>query len=153
MFDGFALDRRLEVNLAADACFLGVETIVFGRAAMGERVRQGWLQDVIRVRRGDELLLHDAVRLDGDVDAIMRRPAVGGGARAVATVIQVAPDLEPKVNAVRRALEAADAGASVWNGMLVARILGPDGAFVRRIVVAVLDSLRDSRPLPRAWSC
>ena len=34
-----------------DACFLGVETLVFGRTAMGERVRHGWLRDLIRVRR------------------------------------------------------------------------------------------------------
>ena len=48
---------------------------------------------------------------------------------------------------------AAEAGASAWNGMLVARILGPDGACVRRSVVAVLATLRPSRPLPRVWLC
>ena len=36
LFDRCALDRRLHVELAADAWFLGVETLVFGRAAMGE---------------------------------------------------------------------------------------------------------------------
>ena len=53
LFDRCALDRRLHVDLAADARFLAVETLVFGRAAMGERVRQGWLRDLIRVRRGE----------------------------------------------------------------------------------------------------
>src|SRR5471030_190384 len=38
LFDRCAVERRLEVDLAADACFLGVETLVFGRTAMGERV-------------------------------------------------------------------------------------------------------------------
>ena len=42
---------------------------------MGERVRSGRLRDLIRVRRGGELLLHDAIRLDGDFDAAMQRPA------------------------------------------------------------------------------
>ena len=51
LFDRCALDRRLHVDLAADACFLAVETLVFGRAAMGEQVRQAWLRDLIRVRR------------------------------------------------------------------------------------------------------
>ena len=92
LFDRCALDRRLEVDLAADARFLGVETVVFGRTAMGETVRQGWLRDLIRVRRGGELLLHDAIRLDGAIDASLRRPAVGGGARVVATMVYVAPD-------------------------------------------------------------
>ena len=42
-------------NMAADARFLGVETLVFGRAAMGETVRQALLRDLIQVRRGGDL--------------------------------------------------------------------------------------------------
>jgi urease accessory protein len=153
LFDRCALDRRLEVDLAADARFLGVETVVFGRAAMGERVRQGWLRDLIRVRLGGELLLHDAIRLDGDIDASMQRAAVAGGASVVATMVYVAPDAGEKLDAVRLALESAEAGASVWNGMLVVRILGADSASVRGAVIAALGVLRESRPLPRVWLC
>jgi urease accessory protein len=153
LFDRCALDRRLEVDLAADAYFLGVETLVFGRAAMGERVRQGWLRDLIRVRRGGELLLHDAIRLDGEIDAMLQRRAVGGGAGAVATMVYVAPDAAGRLDAVRAALGPAEAGASAWNGMLVARIVGVDSASLRRTVVAVLDVLREARPLPRVWLC
>lgn len=157
LFDRCAVDRRLEVEVAADAHFLGVEILVFGRAAMGERVRTGRLRDLIRVHRGDDLLLHDAVRLDGDVDALLRRPAIGGGARALATMVYVAPDADRALEPVRQALSSAaplvEAAASAWNGMLVARILGPDGAAVRRCVAAALFPLRAPRPLPRVWLC
>lgn len=153
LFDRCALDRRLEVDLAPDAGFLGVETLVFGRTAMGERVRQGRLRDLIRVRRGDELLLHDAIRLDGDIDATMQRTAIGGGAAVVSTIVYVAPDAAAKLDAVRASGGSAEAGASVWNGMLVARIVGGDSASVRRTVVQVLNVLRCSRPLPRVWLC
>ncbi|MGD0104040.1 MAG: urease accessory protein UreD [Rhodopila sp.] len=154
LFDRFALDRRLEVDLAADdARFLGVETLVFGRAAMGERVREGWLRDLIRVRRGDELLLHDAIRLDGEIDAALKRQAVAGGANVVATMVYVAPDAGVKLDAVRAAVGVAEAGASAWNGMLIARILGSDSASVRGTVIAALAVLRESRPLPRVWLC
>ena len=153
LFDRCALDRRLEVDLAPDAHFLGVETVVFGRTAMGERVQQGWLRDLIRVRRGGELLLHDAIRLDGEIDAAMQRTAIGGGASVVATMVYVAPDAAGKLDETRVALGPAEAGASVWNGMLIARILGCDSASVRRTVIAALDVLRESRPLPRVWLC
>jgi urease accessory protein len=153
LFDRCALDRRLEVDLAADARFLGVETLVFGRTAMGEKVRQGWLRDLIRVRRSGELLLHDAIRLDGEIDAALQRPAVGRGANVVATMVYVAPDAGEKLDAVRAALGPAEAGASVWSGMLVVRIVGTDSAGVRGTVVAALAVLRDSRPLPRVWLC
>ncbi len=41
LFDQCSLERRLVVDMAADAWFLGVEMLVFGRAAMGERVGVG----------------------------------------------------------------------------------------------------------------
>jgi urease accessory protein len=153
LFDGSALDRQLEVDLAADAGFLGVETLVFGRAAMGEVVRRGRVRDLIRVRRNGALLLHDAVRIDGDIHAVLQHDATAAGARVAATVVYVAPDTSERLDAVRAALAAAQAGASAWNGILVARILGPDSAAVRRIVVGVLDVLREARPLPRVWLC
>src|SRR4051794_27188145 len=135
LFDGCALDRRLDIDVAPDARFLGVETLVFGRTAMGETVRRAWLRDVIRVRRGGDLLLHDAIRLDGAVDSLLQRMAIGQGARAVATVLLVAPEAEALLDQVRLALAGEEVGASAWNGMLVARILGRDSASVRRTVV------------------
>jgi len=157
LFDRCAVDRRLQIELAADARFLGIETLVFGRTAMQERVRSGWLRDLIRVRRDTALLLHDAVRLEDDVDALLRRPAIGKGAQALATMVYVAPDAGAKLDAVRQALLPAEpsteAAASVWNGMLIARILAADGASVRRTVVGALGVLRDARPLPRVWLC
>lgn len=153
LFDRSAVHRRLEVDLAEDARFLGVETLVFGRTAMGERVRQGSLRDLIRIRRGSELLLHDAVRIEGPVDELLHRAAVGAGAGAVATLVYVASDAAAKLKAVRAAFAPAEAAASVWNGMLVARLLGADSASVRATVIAALRTLRDDRPLPRVWLC
>lgn len=152
LFDRSAMDRRLDVDLAADARFLGVEMLVFGRAAMGEAVREARLRDVIAVRRAGRPVLRDAVRIDGAVEAVLRHPVIAAGARALATLVHVAPDAEARLDAVRTALVDAEAGASAWDGMLVARTLAPDGAALRRIVVAVLAVLRD-RPLPRVWMC
>jgi urease accessory protein len=151
------VDRGLRVDVAPDAWFLGVETLVFGRAAMGEQVARGRVRDVIRVRRAGRLLLHDAVRLDGPIAAHLARPAVARGARAVATLIHVAPDAAASLATLRAALAGAEAmaeaGASAWDGMLLARILAPDGAALRALVVAALQSIRGERRLPRVWMC
>ncbi len=155
LFNGCAMDRGLEVELSESAWFLGVETLVFGRAAMGERVQRAWLRDRISVRRAGRLLLHDAVRLDGEVDAVLQRKPIANGARAVATLVHVAPDAEGTLDAVRAALGDAvgECGASAWDGMLVMRALAADGAVLRRIVILVLHLLRGGRPLPRVWQC
>ena len=155
LFDQGSVDRRLEVDLADDAWFLGVESLVFGRSAMGERVTQGRLRDVIRIWRGGVLLLHDAIRLEGAIDAALQRTAIGKGARAVATVLHVAPDAEAALAGVRATLAGAptECAASAWNGMLVVRFLATDGAALRRAVIAALTVLRAPRPLPRVWVC
>jgi urease accessory protein len=153
LFDRCSLERRLVVDMAAGAWFLGVEMLVFGRAAMGERVVTARLRDLIQVRRDGELLLHDAIRLDGEVDLILQRTAIAGGARAIATLVYVSPDAEGRLDLVRAALTEPDSGASAWNGMLIARMLARDGAAARRGIMAALAVLRDGRPLPRVWLC
>ena len=151
LFDRCALDRRLQVELAADAWFLGMESLVFGRAMMGEVVERASLRDVIRVQRAGRLLLHDAIRLDGEVAATLQRPAVAAGARAVATLVHVAPEAEAALDSVRGAVPQG--GVSAWDGMLVARMLAADGAALRQQVIAALQVLRGDRPLPRVWNC
>ena len=155
LFDGAALDRRLSIDLAADAWFLGVESLVFGRAAMGERLAAVTLADTIRVRRAGRLILHDAIRLAGDAAALLARPAIARGAAAVATLVHVAPDAEGALPALRDAWRdaPAQAGASAWDGMLVGRVVAPDGATLRATVLRGLATLRSGRPLPRVWLC
>lgn len=162
LFDRCALDRRLDIGLADDAWFLGIESVVFGRLAMGETVLSAWLRDGIRIRRGGRLIWQDTTRLDGAVAETLARPAVAAGARAMATLVHVAPDAGARLDAVRgswpghgekRDATAVEMGASAWDGMLIARILAPDAAALRRTVIAALAVLRDGRPLPRLWNC
>jgi urease accessory protein len=153
LFDRCALDRRLTVTVAPGAWFLGVEMLVFGRAAMGERVVTARFRDLIQVRRGDDFLLHDAIRFDGEVDRVLERTPIARGTRAIATLLHVAPDAEARLDQMRAVLETSDCGVSAWNGMLIARILAADGASARRIVVTALSVLRGGRPMPRVWLC
>jgi urease accessory protein len=156
LFDRARARRRLEVELGATAGFVGVESLVLGRRAMGEQVTLAWWRDLIRLRRAGRLLLHDAVRLEGAVTENLAGAATGGGARAVATLLYVGPDAAARLDPLRARLAAAGAGASAtgastWEGLLLARIVAADSARLRRLVVAGLAVLRDDHPLPRLW--
>jgi urease accessory protein len=153
LFDRCAVDRVLEVDVADGGWFLGVETLVFGRTAMGETVATARLADTIRIRHAGRLALHDAIRMDGDVAPALARAAIGGGAAAIATLVLVSPDAAGEIDGLRAALAPYDAGASVWDGMLVARIVAQDGACIRAAIVAGLAALRGGRALPRVWNC
>jgi urease accessory protein len=155
LFDRTALDRRLDIALAPEARFLGVESLVFGRKAMGESLHQVRLRDLIRIRRGGRLLLHDAIRLDGEAASVLAHRATGNGARAIATLLLVAPEAEALCQPLRDTLstQPVEAGVSAWDGLLLSRIVTADGACLRSAVVAGLALLRGGRPLPRVWMC
>jgi len=150
LFDGFGLDRVLEIEIATEAIFLGVESLVFGRLAMGEVVRGGFLRDRISLRRQGQLLWQDSTRLEGDIATKLDHPGVAAGGRALASIFAVGPGISGQLDALRTALAGAHAGAS-WTGeILLARILAPDAAALRRVVAKALAVLRPGK-LPRVW--
>jgi urease accessory protein len=147
LFDGFGLDRALDIELASGAAFLGIESLVFGRLTMGEVLREGFLRDRISLRRDGALLWQDSTRLEGDIAAQLDRPGIAAGARAMASIFAVGAY---RLDALREALADAHAGASVIGEVLLARILAPDAATLRRVIVKALGVLRPG-PLPRVW--
>jgi len=154
LFDRSALSRKLHADVAADATLLAAESFVLGRAAMDETVRTAFVSDAWRVRRAGRLVFADCLRLDGDPTAILEGGATGRGARAFATVVLIAPDAEARLDAARDALAGAkgEAGASAWNGMLVARLTAPAGDVLRHDLIRLIETLRGA-PMPRVWHC
>ena len=155
LFDHAALTRTLAVDLAETSWFLGVETLIFGRALMGETVHHLRLRDTITIRRAGKLELHDAIRLEGEAAPILAARASTGGAIATATLIHAAPTAATMLPPLRAAFAetSAQAAASTWNNLLVARLVAPDSATLRTSIVAALQVLREARPIPRVWSC
>jgi len=150
LFDGFSLARELEVELHGNAEFLGVESLIFGRLAMGEVIRAGNLRDRIALRRDGKLLWQDITRLHGDIAAQLDRPGIAAGARTVASIFAAGPGMVEKLPVLRAALAGTSAGAS-WSGeVLLARILAPDSASLRAVVARALQALRGAE-LPRVW--
>src|SRR6201996_3034208 len=65
LFDRARVARRIDIDLAESASLLLCEIIVFGRSAMGERMREGEFIDCWRLRRGGRLVFAENIRLDG----------------------------------------------------------------------------------------
>jgi len=148
LFDRARLSRRIDVDLAEGAFLVMAEAVLFGRAAMGERMAQGFWADTWRVRRGGKLVFAENVRLDGDIAEKLARPASAAGCIALATVL-VAPADETIREAVRALGFSGEAGISAWNGIAVARLVARDGATLRRDLVAILAAL--GQAVPRLW--
>lgn len=150
LFEGARLRRRLRVDLAADARLLLVEPVIFGRHAMGERLRDVAFSDRIAVWRAGVPLYLDGLDLTGDLEAGMVRPALGGGAGAMASLVYVAPDAEAHLVPLRGLLPETGGVSLLRDDLLVVRLLAPDGLELRRSLLPILDRLsRDT--LPISW--
>jgi urease accessory protein len=150
LFDHARLERTIDIDLAAGASLIAAEALIFGRAAMGERVAAGALTDRWRLRRDGRLLFAETVQLSGAIADRLAAPAVLAGGHAVATVL-IVPGDEAVVDAVRACAELrGEVGISAWNGFALVRLCARDGAALRHDLIAVLTALR-GRSLPRLW--
>jgi urease accessory protein len=128
------------------------ESVVFGRLAMGERCAAGAFRDRWRIRRAGKLVFAEDVRLDAAPAALLDRPALGGGARALATFLHVAPDAPSRLDACRAVAEesACEMGASAFDGILVVRMASPSPEILRATIVNLFSRLL-GRATPRVW--
>jgi len=162
LFDGARLRRQLDADLAAGARLLAVESLVFGRRAMGEHYSRGYVHDAWRIRRDGRLIFADALHLDGDVAALRAAPFGFGMATACATLIYAADDAPALLQPVRDRLGAGDAPpivhATTREHLLILRLLADDAAVLRRALIhatGIVRSLAAGLPerLPKVWYC
>ncbi|OZB16987.1 MAG: hypothetical protein B7X55_07030 [Rhodobacterales bacterium 34-62-10] len=154
LYDRSVLDRRLRIELLGTARCLVVETLVFGRTAMGESVTHLRLSDRIELWRDGAPLFIDRMRLNGDAAAHLARRATGGGAVAMASVLIAtapdSPDAAAHLARLRPSLPATAGASLIRPGLLFLRLTAPDSYDLRRTLLPVLAQLNDG-PLPRTW--
>jgi urease accessory protein len=151
LFDRARIHRRFEIDLSESASLLLCEIVVFGRVAMGERLREGEFLDRWRLRRGGRLVFAENIRLDGDIGEKLARPAVAKGGVAIGTAM-IVPGDEALVERIRELSETfgGEVGISAWNGFAMARFCAQDAARLRADMMAVLGRALGSA-LPRLW--
>jgi urease accessory protein len=151
LFDRAQVSRRIDIELAESASLLLCEIVVFGRAAMGERMQSGAFVDRWRLRRGGRLVFAETIRLDGDIGEKLARPSIAKGGVAIGTAL-IVPDDEALVERIRELSGSfrGEVGISAWNGFAMARFCAQDAARLRADMIAVLGHASTS-PLPRLW--
>jgi urease accessory protein len=151
LFDRTRIHRRFDISLAEGASLLLCEIVVFGRLAMGERMREGEFFDSWRLRRGGKLVFAENIRLDGDIEAKLASRAIANGGVAIGTAL-IVPGDEALVERIRELAPAfgGEVGLSAWNGFAMARFCAQDAARLRADMMAVLGRASGSA-LPRLW--
>jgi urease accessory protein len=151
LFDSARVVRRIDIDLAETASLLLCEIVIFGRAAMGERMLRGEFVDRWRLRRGGRLVFAETVRLDGDIGAKLSNAAIAKGGVAIGTAL-IVPGDEALVDRIRELSGSfgGEVGISSWNGFAMARFCAQDAARLRADMMAVLGRASGAA-LPRLW--
>ena len=150
LFDGCAIRRRLDVEIAPDANVIILEPLILGRAAMGEDTVNATFSDRISIWQDRSLRFLDGWSYSGNLSEYFDRPGVGNGARAMASLIVAGPMAE-RVAERMTALMPPSAGASlIAPDLLAGRILAKSGLELRSALLPALDHLTENT-LPICW--
>lgn len=151
LFESADLKRSLNVNLAAGASALMVESTIFGRKAFGETIENARFSDQWRVRQEGKLVHAESFSIGPHAGSSLKRPALLDGYRAVATVLLVSQNCERLLEPARGII-GERGGASTWMGKLVARLVDFDAYHLRKRLIPLLGLLNGGTDLPRIWS-
>jgi urease accessory protein len=160
VFEGSRLRRLFTADVATTGRLLAVESVVFGRTAMGECFDNGMLHDAWRISRAGRLVWADALHLDGDLKRLRAAPFGFGKSVACATIAYVGADASQQVGEARRLMSecALPCGATSLDGIMLVRIMADDASELRAAVMKLIAGIRlaaASLParLPRVWHC
>lgn len=160
VFEGSRLRRSFAADVAPSGRLLAVESIVFGRTAMGEHFDTGLLHDAWRISRGGKLIWTDALHLEGDVRQHRSAPFGFGTSVACSTVLYVGPDAAQQLAEARGILSQCPlpCGATSLDGVMVARMMADDAVQLRAAVMRLIAGIRRAAAalparLPRVWHC
>lgn len=158
-FDAAAVRMEHEVELAADAAYIGAEILCFGRTASGERFNSGAVAQRTSIRRGGKLVWFEQGRLQA---AAMHSPLALDGRTVCGTLIAVGDGLDNALlGTLRDAVGALGlegrSGATLMKQVLVARYMGHSSLAARHWLHTAWGVLRPAAAkrtaaIPRIWN-
>lgn len=147
-FEGSALSRKLDVELARGATFVAAEAMIFGRHEAGEVIESVSVKDRWSIVHDGRLIHVEAFGLGPGWPTTRARFA---GIRAAATLLMVSPSAVDMLERLRGVLGEHD-GASAWNGKLIARLVAADGYELRKALMQALRVCVGDEALPKCWT-
>jgi urease accessory protein len=160
VFNWGRLCRKTELELSSGAELLALEWLVLGRAAHGEEMTGGHIDDAWRVKKDGRLIWADTFRVTDEIFAHARRKALLSNYKAVATLIYFGPHLDSRLEFFRGivpSLECSCAATSV-SGLIVARFAAEVPSDLKLALRSFLQQFsREFGPgpfrVPKMWLC
>jgi urease accessory protein len=157
VFQQAQLRRETQIQLVSGAQMLALEWLVFGRAAHGEELHSGCINDSWRVSIDGRLVWADSFRVTDDVFPHLRGKAALSDAKAIATMVCFAPHPESQLETLRSISSriACEFGATSVGGLVIARFAASRSSDLRSALQIFLQQASGRSPfrVPKMWSC
>ena len=157
LFDGALADAGCEVDLAAQAGFIGWDIVCLGRTGSGERFTRGAYRFSTAVRRGGRLLWLERGRIDGG-GRLLESPAGLAGKSVFGTMFASILNFDEEILQTARKEQPpeGDGTVTLLPGIVLARYLGDSSEAARRYFTALWRILRPAlagreATEPRIW--
>ncbi|MEM8980330.1 MAG: urease accessory protein UreD [Pseudomonadota bacterium] len=147
LFDQANLDRKTRVNLAPGASLFMLESLVFGRCAMGETLVSVSCKDTRQVDGPNGPIWRDRLHISDQTVQDAGHPFGLANAGAIATVYAFGPAYQ---NLKVQCTDGVRLSKSAWTGQTVVRMMSPRAHALRNALVSLLaENLPEG--VPRVW--
>lgn len=160
LFNGAQARMSTRIELTGDACFIGVDTLCFGRRASGETFDAGRFGSAVTVRRDGRLIWLERSQIDGG-SAMLSSPVGLAGFSVCSTVLASGRRIDAQALSACRKLTVAETdaqfGVSQLPEIFVGRYLGHSAEAARQWFVELWKILRPAliardAVVPRIWA-
>ncbi len=153
-FDGGNLRRRINIDLGNKSTFLGVETIIFGRQAMGEIIKKGNLDDAWQIFQNGKLLYSDFNRINGNIHRLLSNTLIMRGHNIFCNIVFVGKKIKIYKKKISNYLANSRyfAGVSLVNGVLLLKVLVKDISEIRVFLDNLISMFDENFNLPKLWN-
>lgn len=160
VFQQARLRRETQIQLVSGAEMLALEWLVFGRAAHGEELRGGYINDSWRVSIDGRLAWAEGFRVTDDVFPHLRKKALLSETKVIATMVCFAPRPESQLEILRRIASriACEFAATLVGRLVIARFAASRSSDLKSALQTLLQHFAHELGhgpfrVPKMWSC
>jgi urease accessory protein len=152
-FNGGKLRRRLNIDLKPSSNFFAVETLIFGRQAMGEIVESGELDDALQIYKNNKLLYSDFNKIKGNIDKKILKSLVSKGNNIFCNIVYTGKKMRIYEKQILKYADKSKYffGVSIVNGVLLLKILASNIKDIRDFLSDLVKIFGKNFNLPRIW--
>ena len=152
LFNECNFKRKIKVNVL-NSNLLMCETIIFGRSAMGEVVKDGYFSDSWHIFNNDQLIHAEAINFNSNIDEFINSKATFNKNYAINTIFAVGEEFLNKGKVLKNNLPKKDnviSEISIWDEKLIIRNISENNYYLKFAITEILSYFFDTN-LPNIW--